>query len=411
MHLFNLPENYSLKNDAIAGLTIGIVTIPQAMAFALLAGLPPIYGLYGSLIPLIVYAFFASSNFINVGPVSVISIFVFQIITPFASPFTPAYINSAVILGLMIGLIQFLMGFFRLGSFAKYLHKSVISGFIQAAALVIIISQLSPGFGQELPINGTYFSKVFYLISNISLSHSLTTFLFLSSLSLLFVFASYFPKFPTTIMLLILSGVASFFFDFEAMGVSLIGDVPVGLPVFIIPSFGLENLRLLPGALGIAFVASIGSVIMAKSLEENQPFPLDVNQDLKALGLAKIASAFFGSLVPAGSFNRSILNIKVGAQTQISGLFAALVIIFTLLFLTPMIYFLPQPIIAAIIVYSVYFLFDFSLIKQIIATSKVDAFYLFFTTIMTLVFGFVYGIFSGVFISLLGNYFWNKTTT
>ena len=211
-------------------------------------------------------------------------------------------------------------------------------------------------------------------------------------------------------MLLILSGLASFFFDFEAMGVTLIGEVPVGLPVFILPSFSLENLRLLPGALGIAFVASIGSVIMAKSLEENQPFPLDVNQDLKALGLAKIASAFFGSLVPAGSFNRSILNIKVGAQTQIAGLFAALVIIFTLLFLTPMIYFLPQPIIAAIIVYSVYFLFDFSLIKQLFATSKTDAFYLFFTTIMTLVFGFVYGIFLGVFISLLGNYFRNKTT-
>ncbi|MDC1029979.1 SulP family inorganic anion transporter [Flavobacteriaceae bacterium] len=123
------------------------------------------------------------------------------------------------------------------------------------------------------------------------------------------------------------------------------------------------------------------------------------------------ACAFFGSLVPAGSFNRSILNIKVGAQTQIAGLFAALVIIFTLLFLTPMIYFLPQPIIAAIIVYSVYFLFDFNLIKQLLATSKVDAFYLFFTTIMTLVFGFVYGIFLGVFISLLGNYFRNKITT
>ncbi|MDC1060960.1 SulP family inorganic anion transporter [Flavobacteriaceae bacterium] len=411
MRLFNLPEKYSLKNDAIAGLTIGIVTIPQAMAFALLAGLPPIYGLYGSLIPLIVYAFFASSNFINVGPVSVISIFVFQTITPFESPFTSAYINSAVILGLMIGLIQLLMGFFRLGSYAKYLHKSVISGFIQAAALVIIISQLSPGFGQELPNNGTYFDKVFYLISNISLSHSLTTFLFLSSLLLLLVFATYFPKFPTTIMLLILSGLASFFFDFDAMGVSLIGKVPVGLPVFIIPSLSLENLNLLPGAIGIAFVASIGSIIMGKSLEERQPFPLDINQDLKALGLAKIASAFFGSLVPAGSFNRSILNIKVGAQSQIAGLFAALVIIFTLLFLTPMIYFLPQPIIAAIIVYSVYFLFDFSLIKQLLATNKLDAFYLFFTTIMTLFFGFVYGIFLGVFISLLGNYFRRKTKT
>jgi sulfate permease, SulP family len=409
MNLFNLPDNYSLKNDVIAGITIGFVTIPQAMAFALLAGLPPIYGLYGSLIPLVIYAFFASSNFLNVGPVSVISIFIFQTLTPFESPFTAAYINSAIILGIMIGLIQYLMGLFRLGTFANYLQKSVISGFIQAAAIVIILSQLSPGFGIELPIEGTYFGKVIYLLNNIASSHSVSTFLFISSLSILFVFATYFPKFPTTITLLVLSGLASFLLDFEAMGVALIGEVPVGLPVFIMPSFSSESLRLLPGALGIAFVASIGSVIMAKNLEESQPFPLDVNQDLRALGLTKIASAFFGSLVPAASFNRTILNIKVGAQTQVAGLFAALIILLTLLFLTPIVYFLPQSVIAAIIIYSVYFLFDFSLIKQLLMTSKIDAFYLLFTTVMTLVFGFVFGIFLGVFISLLGNYLRKRT--
>ena len=206
-----------------------------------------------------------------------------------------------------------------------------------------------------------------------------------------------------------MSGLASFLLDFEAMGVALIGEVPVGLPVFIMPSFSSESLRLLPGALGIAFVASIGSVIMAKNLEESQPFPLDVNQDLRALGLTKIASAFFGSLVPAASFNRTILNIKVGAQTQVAGLFAALIILLTLLFLTPIVYFLPQSVIAAIIIYSVYFLFDFSLIKQLLMTSKIDAFYLLFTTVMTLVFGFVFGIFLGVFISLLGNYLRKRT--
>ena len=404
IHLFQLPKEYSLKSDLIAGLTIGIVTIPQAMAFSLLAGLPPIYGLYGSLIPLIVYAFFASSRFLNVGPVSVISIFVFETITPFQSPFTSDYVNSVIVLGIMIGLIQFLLGFFRVGNFAVYLKKSVISGFIQAAAVVIIISQLSPGFGIELPVKGTYFDKVFYLTSNLSSSHTLSAVLFLSSLVVLVFFAKYFPKFPTTISLLFLSGLTSFVFDFEALGVLLIGEVPVGLPVFIMPSFGAENLRLLPGAFGIAFVASIGSVIMAKNLEEQQGHFLDVNQDLRALGLAKIASAFFGSLVPAGSFNRTILSVKVGAQTQITGLVAALIIVLTLLFLTPIVYFLPQSVIAAIIIYSVYFLFDFHLIKHYLATSKKDAFYLFFTTVMTLVFGFVYGIFLGVILSLIGNY-------
>lgn len=409
MHLFQLPKDYSLKSDIIAGLTIGIVTIPQAMAFSLLAGLPPIYGLYGSLIPLVVYAFFASSSFLNVGPVSVISIFVFETITPFESPFTSSYVNSVILLGIMIGFIQFTLGLFRVGNFAVYLQKSVISGFIQAAAVVIIISQLSPGFGIELPVKGTYFDKFFYLCSTLSSSHFLSTLLFLSSLFILILFAKFFPKFPTTISLLIISGLASYVFDFEALGVLLIGEVPVGLPVFIWPTFGSESLRLLPGAFGIAFVASIGSVIMAKNLEEQQQHPLDVNQDLRALGLAKIVSAFFGSLVPAGSFNRTILNTKVGAQTQIAGLVASLIIVLTLLFLTPIVYFLPQSVIAAIIIYSVYFLFDFELIKHYLATSKIDAFYLLFTTVMTLVFGFVYGILLGVILSLIGSYMQKKS--
>ncbi|MGB1971776.1 MAG: SulP family inorganic anion transporter [Flavobacteriaceae bacterium] len=410
MNFFNRPANYNFKDDFLAGVTVGIVTIPQAMAFALLAGLPPIYGLYGSLIPLVVYGLLSSSNFLNIGPVSVISIFIFESISPFVHPFTSEYINAVIILGLMIGAIQILLGVFKLGRFIEYLPKSVISGFIQAAAVVIIISQLSPGLGLAFPLKANYIEKLHHLFLNFELIHLASSTLFFLSLVVLFVFSTLFPKFPTAIILLILTGGLSFFFDFEGMNIALIGEVPQGLPRFIMPDLKVESLRYLPSAFGITFVATVGSYVMAKNAEDQQTQPINLNQDLMALGMAKVVSAFFGALVPAGSFNRSILNIKAGAKTQMSSLISAVVILFTLLFLTEIVYFLPQAVIAAIIVYSVYFLFDFPLIKRLLRQDKVQAFYLLLTAITTLGYGFVYGIAVGLFISFLGSHVVKKRT-
>ena len=233
--------------------------------------------------------------------------------------------------------------------------KSVVSGFVQAAAVVIIFSQLSPAFGVPLPMKGSYVERLYQLYLNVPNFNYITTVLFLGSLSLLFIFANVFPKFPTAIALLLITGITAFIFDFESLGISLIGEVPKGLPSFISPKFDENFWQYLPSAFGIAFVTSIGSFVMAKNLEGKQLSPWKPNQDLIALGLAKIASAFFGSLVPAGSFNRSILVFKSGAKTQLAGLVSATILLFTLIYLTPVVYYLPQSVIAAIIVYSVYF--------------------------------------------------------
>ena len=200
-------------------------------------------------------------------------------------------------------------------------------------------------------------------------------------------------------------GIAAFVFDFEALGISLIGEVPQGLPSLILPEFSQDIWLYLPSAFGIAFVTSIGSFVMAKNVADRQAKPWKPNQDLVALGLTKIVSAFFGSLVPAGSFNRSILVIKSGAKTQLAGLVAALILIFTLLFLTPIVYYLPQAVIAAIIVYSVYFLFDFPLIIEFWSKDKKQFVYLLTTAITTLSVGFVEGIVTGLIIAVLGEYF------
>ena len=403
---FNFPNKYSFQDDLLAGITIGIVTIPQAMAFALLAGIPPIYGLYGSFLPLLVYGLLSSSNYLNVGPVSIISIFIFNVLSQNVEPFTTEYINDLVILGVMVGLIQLLFGVFGLGKYLKYIPLSIISGFIQAAAILIIASQLSTAFGIEFPVDGL--KKIPYLFLNIHELKLNTTLLFLISLIFLFLFAKFFPRFPTSISLVCVTGILSYLLDFEKHGLLLIGDVPKGLPVFIFPTFDIDYIKYLPGAFGIAFIASIGSSIMALKLEPYQPNKINLNREYISLGIAKFLSSFFGSMLSAGSFNRTILAYKIGGKTQITGIVSSIIILLTILYLTPVVYYFPQSVIAALIIYSVYFLFDFNLMFKLWREDKVELSYIFITMIVTLLFGLVEGIFLGVLIKYLGDHFFKK---
>jgi SulP family sulfate permease len=404
--IFNFPKKYSFINDLNAGITIGIVTIPQAMAFSILAGLPPIYGLYGSFIPLLIYGLLSSSNYLNVGPVSIISIFIFNVLSQNVEPFTKEYINDLVILGIMVGLIQLLFGFFRLGKFLRYIPISIISGFIQAAAILIISSQLTTAFGIEFPVDGL--KKIPYLFFHLHELKLNTTSLFLISIVFLFLFAKFFPRFPTSISLVFITGILSYLLDFEKHGLLLIGEVPKGLPEFIFPTFDNDSIKYLPGAFGIAFIASIGSSIMALKLEPTQPKKINLNREYIALGIAKLLSSFFGSLLSAGSFNRTILAYKIGGKTQITSIVSSIIILFTILFLTPVVYYFPQSVISAIIIYSVYFLFDFELIFKLWKEDKIELSYILFTMIVTLFFGLVEGILLGVLIKYLGDYFFRK---
>ena len=344
--LFNPPLPYSPKGDIVAGITVGIITIPQAIAYALLAGLPPIYGLYGAFIPLLIYGGIANSHFLNIGPVSVISILVFDTLRPHYTPFSPSYIEAVVILGIFIGLFQTLFGILSLGRYIDLIPKSVISGFIQAAAVVIIFSQFPYGFGLNIPSGSSYFSVINYLFTHSEQIHLFSFFLFAISLTILVVFYLIKPNLPTTISLIFLAGIASYLLDFEANGFDLIAEVPQGLPQLILPSPSLltwDVLSFLPQAAGIAFLASVGSYIMLRTVENKQTLPVQINREFISLGISKIGSAFFGALPPAGSFNRTILLIKVGGQTQLANIVAAMVILLTLFFLTPVVYYLPLP--------------------------------------------------------------------
>ena len=404
--IFNFPNKYSFLDDLLAGITIGIVTIPQAMAFAILAGIPPIYGLYGSFIPLLIYGVLSSSNYLNVGPVAIVSIFIFDILSKNVQPFTTEYINDLIILGMMVGAFQIIFGVFKLGKFLRYIPISIISGFIQGAAIVIITSQLTTAFGIEFPVDGL--KKIPYLFTHLNELKINTTLLFLISLIFLFLFAKFFPRFPTSISLVLVTGILSYFLDFEKYGLLLIGEVPRGLPEFIFPTVNIDAIGYLPGAFAIAVIASIGSSIMALKLELKQSKKINLNREYISLGLAKFLSAFFGSMVSAGSFNRTILAYKIGGKTQITSIVSSLIILFTILFLTQVVYYFPQSVIASLIIYSVYFLFDFNLMFKLWREDKIELSYIFITMLATLFIGFIEGILLGVFVKFFGDYIFKK---
>ena len=404
--IFNFPNKYSFLDDLLAGITIGIVTIPQAMAFAILAGIPPIYGLYGSFIPLLIYGVLSSSNYLNVGPVAIVSIFIFDILSKNVQPFTTEYINDLIILGMMVGAFQIIFGVFKLGKFLRYIPISIISGFIQGAAIVIITSQLTTAFGIEFPVEGL--KKIPYLFTHLNELKINTTVLFLISLIFLFLFAKFFPRFPTSISLVLVTGILSYLLDFEKYGLLLIGEVPRGLPEFIFPTVNIDAIGYLPGAFAIAVIASIGSSIMALKLELKQSKKINLNREYISLGLAKFLSAFFGSMVSAGSFNRTILAYKIGGKTQITSIVSSLIILFTILFLTQVVYYFPQSVIASLIIYSVYFLFDFNLMFKLWREDKIELSYIFITMLATLFIGFIEGILLGVFVKFFGDYIFKK---
>ena len=404
--IFNFPNKYSFLDDLLAGITIGIVTIPQAMAFAILAGIPPIYGLYGSFIPLLIYGVLSSSNYLNVGPVAIVSIFIFDILSKNVQPFTTEYINDLIVLGMMVGAFQIIFGVFKLGKFLRYIPISIISGFIQGAAIVIITSQLTTAFGIEFPVDGL--KKIPYLFTHLNELKINTTLLFLISLIFLFLFAKFFPRFPTSISLVLVTGILSYLLDFEKYGLLLIGEVPRGLPEFIFPTVNIDAIGYLPGAFAIAVIASIGSSIMALKLELKQSKKINLNREYISLGLAKFLSAFFGSMVSAGSFNRTILAYKIGGKTQITSIVSSLIILFTILFLTQVVYYFPQSVIASLIIYSVYFLFDFNLMFKLWREDKIELSYIFITMLATLFIGFIEGILLGVFVKFFGDYIFKK---
>ena len=399
-------RNYKLslfKSDLLAGLTVGTILIPQAMAYASLAGVPPIYGLYAALIPLIIYALYASSTKLSVGPVAVSALLVFSGVSKIAEPGSETYISLVITLGLLVGVIQIIIGMFRFGFLANFLSHPVIAGFTSAAAIIIVISQLNDALGIKLGHHENTLGALREFLQNLDDINLPTLGITALSISFILILKKISSKIPGALLALVIATVCSYLFKFEALGIAIIKEVPAGLPSFVIPEVDIDTVKiLLATVISVTIIGIVESIGIAKALEsKHKDHNLDPDQELLALGLAKFGGAFFMAIPTSGSFSRSAINSDTGGKTTVSSIVSALLVLVSLLFLTSFFYHLPKAVLAAIILLAVLSLFDYKEAIHLWKTNKKDLVLMVVTFVLTLLLGIEAGVLCGVLLSIL----------
>jgi len=392
-----------LVADLQAGLTVGVMLIPQGMAYALLAGMPPIYGLYASLLPLLLYALFGSSMHLSVGPTALVSLLVFTGLTPLAEAGSPAYISMAITVGLMAGLLQVLLGLFRLGFLVNFLSHPVLSGFTSAAAFIIGFSQLKHLLGLSITPSGRIYELLPQFWASRGDIHGVALLVGLVSIALMVGLRRWRSSLPAALLTVILGIVVVWLGQLDTRtGLAIVGDVPRGLPPLGWPALNAESAgRLLPLVLTITLISFIESLAIAKAIQRRHThYAIRPNQELLALGISKIGGALFSAFPTTGSFTRSAVNEQAGAKTTLSSIVAALLLGITLLFFTPLFYFLPKAVLAAIIMMAVVSLVDVGEMRYLWRTDRRDFLTFAITFGTTLLLGIQLGILVGVVLSL-----------
>lgn len=410
-------NSINFTNDIMAALIVTIMLIPQSLAYALLAGLPAEMGLYASIIPIVLYAIFGTSNALAVGPVAVVSLMTAAAVSRITDPGSADYIMAAITLAFLSGVFLVLMGLFRLGFLANFLSHPVIAGFITASGIIIAASQLKHIFG--ISAEGHNFVEL--LISLRDNLHQINWHTFsigIFVLAVLFLIRRYLK--PCLIKLgvsprvadvsakigpvfaVIATIVVAWVFDLSHHDVALVGEVPQGLPPLTIPSFSQELwVSLIGSAMLISVIGFVESISVAQTLAAKKRQRISPDQELVGLGAANIGASFSGGFPVTGGFSRSVVNFDAGADTPAAGAFTALGLAFASIFLTPLIFFLPKATLAATIIIAVLSLVDFSILRKTWNYSKADFIAVLTTILITLVLGIEAGVTAGVVISIL----------
>ena len=405
---FPITENFSThssqdwRKDIIAGITVAVMLVPQGMAYAMLAGMPPIYGLYGGLIPLLLYAILGTSRQMSIGPVAISALLVLAGVSQIAEPMTPEYISLVILTGLLVGLAQMLLGVFRLGFLVNFISHPVIVGFTSAAAIIIAISQLKDLLGIQIPRFSHAYETVKYAFAHFSETNWTTVILCIGSIISMLILKKINKAIPYALLVVMLGTLLVYFIGEEKMGVNIVGDVPEGLPIFQMPEMTWAKIKILyPTIFTVTIICIVESIAIAKVLQaKHGDYQIRANQELVALGISKIGGAFFQSLPTSGSFTRSAVNNEAGARSGFASIFTAILIALTLVFLTPFFYYLPKAILAAIILLSVKSLFDWKEAKHLWQTHRSDFYMMLTTFIVTLAFGIEEGVLAGVVVSI-----------
>ncbi len=387
--------------DLTAGLTVGVMLIPQGMAYAMLAGLPPIYGLYASTIPLFIYALLGTSRQLAVGPTALVALLVAAGVGPLAEAGSVEYIALAILLALMVGVIQLLMGIFRVGFIVNFLSHPVISGFTSAAAFIIAASQLKHLLGISIP-RGKFHETLIHVAHHFSDINWPTFVLGAVAITILFFIKKIKRRIPGPLIIVFLGILAVQLFQLTTSGVKVIGEVPGGLPTFGIPEISWGNIQaLVPAALTISIIGFIESIAIAKVMQKKHKYyELDNNQELRALGLSNIVGVLFQSFPVTGGLSRTAVNDQSGSRSGLASIISGSVIILTLLFFTAYFHNLPKAVLSAIIMVAIFGLVDIKEAKHLWKTDKRDFTLFMITAISTIALGIEEGILIGAVLSL-----------
>ncbi|HEY6412013.1 MAG TPA: SulP family inorganic anion transporter, partial [Ktedonobacteraceae bacterium] len=340
-----------LRADLLAGATMFAVLVPQGMAYGELAGVVPVAGLYTAYIAMIFYALFASSRYLMVGPETTTAILVAASVAPLVAGGDQArYAALVALLTIMTGVIAIIAGIVRIGFIADFVSKPILIGYMDGAALIIIESQLGKLFGIKTQGNA-FFEKLWSIITQLGQTQWLTLAIGLTLIALLLIFRRISPRIPGAIIVVILSTFASWLFHLDAHGVSVIGQIPAGLPPPAIPVIKFGDIGdLLPTAFSLTLLAYVTGMIPARAMAEKKREKLDANQEFIAMGVANLAAGFSQGFIAAGSQSRTGVNDAAGGKTQMVSLVAALLLIVFLLWFTPLLQTLPLVALAAIVI-------------------------------------------------------------
>ncbi len=402
LRLLRTYRRADLAADVTAGATTAVMLVPQAMAYALVAGLPPIVGLYASTVPLVVYALFGTSRQLGVGPAALDALLIGAGLAAFAPPQTSGYVALAATLALMVGAIQMLMAALRAGFLVNFLSQPVVSGFTSAAALVIAGSQLGHLLGVPLDAPHQLHTALGQLASDLPGSHLPTAALGVGSVALLLVAKRRWPRLPGALLAVALGTLVTWALDLGAHGVRTVGHVPGGLPPLSLPPLDLPTLQALaPLAATLALVGTMEVISVGKVFARKHRYDIDPDQELLAIGAANATGGLLSGHPIATSFSRTAVNASAGARTTVATLATAALVTVTLLALTPLFRHLPLAALAALIVVACVGLVEHREARRLWTVKRSDFALLAFTFAATLTLGVDRGLLVGVAASLV----------
>lgn len=393
-------DKKNLQGDVLAGFVVGIMLIPQGMAYAMIAGLPPVYGLYVALIPQFIYGMLGSAKQLSLGPVATDAIIISAGLGAISVAGTDEYTGLAMLLSLLVGAFLLIMRLLNLSFIVNFLSRPVISGFTAAAGIIIAVSQLKYLLDIQHERTNNLFESISAIASNVQNVNSTSLIMGVIAMAILVLGKRFIPRFPMMLPVVVVSILITQYLHLDT---SVVGTIPEGLPMFGVPDFEVKQpFELIAFAFTLAVIIFIEAAAIGKSFEIKQKeYRINSKQELVAIGVANVIGSFFSAFPASAGFSRTAVNAQAGAKTGLASMISAVLIGISLLFLMPYFYYLPKTILASIIIVSVLKLVDIPVFKLLWRTDRKDFYMLMATLAATLIFGIQIGVLSGVGLSLL----------